>query len=114
MSSGNQQDRFQPKMHIKKGDRVRVIAGEYKGIDSEVLEVLPDENKAIVDEVNLVKKHQKPTNEEPGGIIEIAAPIHVSNLMLIDPKTGEPTRIGRKMVDGQMMRYSKKSGEIIK
>ena len=114
MPSRNQQDRFQPKLHIKKGDRVRVIAGEYKGVDGEVLEVIPEENKAIVDEVNLVKKHQKPTNEDPGGIIEISAPIHLSNLMLIDPKTGEPTRIGRKEVDGKLMRYSKKSGEIIK
>ncbi|MAT53839.1 MAG: 50S ribosomal protein L24 [Bacteroidetes bacterium] len=101
-------------MHIKKGDKVMVIAGNYKGATGEVLEVFPKKNRAIVDNVNLVKKHQKPTQNNPeGGIIEMPAPLHLSNLMLIDPKTGEPTRIGRKLVDGKLVRYSKKSGEII-
>lgn len=91
-----------------------VIAGEDKGKVGNVLEVLPDKNRAIIDNVRLVKKHMKPTNENPGGITEIAASVHVSNLMLIDPKTGDPTRIGRKLVDGKLERYSKASGEIIR
>ncbi len=109
--------RFAPKLKIKKGDRVVVIAGAYKDLDKprEVLEVFPDKNRAIVDDVNIVKKHTKPTQNNPGGINEIPAPIHISNLMLVDPKTGEPTRVGRKMgEDGKIVRYSKKSGEIIK
>lgn len=106
--------RFAPKLHIKKGDRVRVIAGDYKGAEGEVLQVFPAKNRAIVENVNIVKKHQKPTQDNPGGIVEMPAPIHVSNLMLLDPKTGEPTRIGRKLVDGKLVRYSKKTGEIIK
>ena len=106
--------RFAPKPKLKKGDQVLVIAGAYRGQKGEILEVLPKKNRAVVQEVNIVKKHQKPTNENPGGINEIAAPIHMSNLMLVDPKTGEPTRIGRKVVDGKIVRYSKKSGEIIK
>ena len=87
---------------------------QIKELTGEVLEVLPKKNRVIVEQVNVVKKHQKPTNENAGGIIEKAAPIHVSNVMLVDPKTGEPTRIGRKEVDGKLVRYSKKSGEIIK
>ncbi len=91
-----------------------VIAGINKGKTGEVLEVFPKKYRAIVDNVNIVKKHQKPTQANPsGGIIEVPAPIHISNLMLLDPKTGEPTRIGRKLVDGKMVRYSKKTGEII-
>jgi large subunit ribosomal protein L24 len=105
--------RFAPKLHIKKGDRVMVIAGSSKGESGEVLEVFPDKNRAIVSDLNIVKKHTKATNDNPGGINEMPAPIHVSNLMLIDPKTGAPTRIGRKLVDGKLKRYSKKSGEII-
>jgi len=110
----NPQKRFAPKLNIKKGDRVVVIAGSYKGSQGEVLEVMPDKNRAIVDNVNMVKKHTKPQGNKPGGINEVAAPIHISNLMLIDPKTGHPTRVGRKEVDGKNVRYSKKSGEIIK
>ncbi|HQU60902.1 MAG: 50S ribosomal protein L24 [Phaeodactylibacter sp.] len=103
-------------MKIKKGDKVVVIAGAYKDLDKvhEVLEVFPEKNRAIVDEVNMVKKHTKPSQDNPGGINEVPAPIHLSNLMLVDPKTGEPTRVGRKEVDGKIVRYSKKSGEIIK
>lgn len=114
MSKNVKQSRFAPKLHLKKGDRVRVIAGANKGEEGEILEVLPHKNKAIVEEVNMVKKHEKPTQDSPGGINEIPAPIHLSNLMLIDPKTGAPTRIGRKVVDGKIVRYAKKSGEIIK
>ena len=112
--STNQQKRFAPKLHVKKGDRVRVIAGSYRGAEGEVLEVLPEKNRAVVENVNMVKKHTKASNDNPGGINEVPAPVHLSNLMVIDPKTGEPTRIGRKVVDGKNVRYSKKSGEIIK
>jgi large subunit ribosomal protein L24 len=109
--------RFAPKINIKKGDKVVVIAGAYKDRSKvrEVLEVIPAKNRAIVEDVNIVKKHTKPTQESAGGIKEVPAPIHISNLMLVDPKTGEPTRVGRKRDDnGQLVRYSKKSGETIK
>jgi large subunit ribosomal protein L24 len=74
----------------------------------------PMKNRAIVEGVNVVKKHQKPTNDQPGGIIDREAPIHISNLMLVDPKSGEPTRVGRREENGKIVRYSKKSGETIK
>ena len=90
-----------------------IIAGSYKGTTGEVLEVLPTKNRAVVEGVNVQKKHQKPSNDNPGGIIEQYAPIHISNIMLIDPKSGDATRIGRKKEDGKSVRYSKKSGEII-
>lgn len=106
--------RFAPKLHVKKGDQVMVISGASKGSTGEVKEVIPAKNRAVVEGVNMVKKHTKPVNDNPGGIIEVEAAIHISNLMLIDPKSGEPTRIGRKEVDGKLVRYSKKSGEIIK
>lgn len=102
------------KLHIRKGDRVRVIAGSYKGAEGEVLEVFPNKYRAIVEEVNIVKKHTKASNDNPGGINETPAPLHISNLMLLDPQNGEPTRVGYKKVDGKSVRYSKKSGEIIK
>lgn len=111
----SKKSRFAPKLHIKKGDKVIVVAGASKGdTPREVLEVLTSENRAIVADVNMVKKHLKATNDNPGGITETPAPIHISNLMLVDPKSGEPTRIGRREEDGKMVRYSKKSGEIIK
>ena len=113
----NQQKRFAPKLKIKKGDRVFVVAGAYKDLDTarEVLEVFPAKNRAIVDQVNMVKKHLKPTQDSAGGIQEVPAPVHISNLMLVYPKTGEPTRVGRKVdADGKLVRFSKKSGEIIK
>jgi len=106
--------RFAPKLHIKTGDKVKVIAGSNKGQEGIVKAVFPKENRAIVDGLNMVFKHTKPVNDNPGGINEIEAPIHVSNLMLVDPKSGKPTRIGRKLVDGKIKRFSKKSGEIIK
>ncbi len=115
--SNNIAKRFTPKLKIKKGDKVVVIAGAYKDRSRvrEVKEVYPDLNRALVDQVNMVKKHKKPTQDDPGGIVEQAAPIHISNLMLVDPKTGEPTRVGRKEGEnGKLVRYSKKSGEIIK
>lgn len=108
MANNKTKKRF--KLHIKKGDRVKVIAGASKGSEGEVMEVIPKKYRAIVDGVNLAKKHMKPTQDNPGGINEVAMPIHISNLMLIDPSSGEPTRIGRKEVDGKLVRYSKKSG----
>lgn len=105
--------RFAPKLHVKKGDKVRVISGSAKGSEGEIKQVFPSKNRAIVEGVNMVKKHTKPVNDNPGGIIEVEAPIHISNLMLVDPKTGEATKTGRKEVDGKMVRFSKKSGEIV-
>ncbi|MBV5315884.1 MAG: 50S ribosomal protein L24 [Prolixibacteraceae bacterium] len=107
---------MQKKLHIKKGDTVIVVAGNYNGREGKVLEVIRATEKAIVEGVNMVKKHTKPNAAHPqGGIVEKEAPIHISNLMNKDPKTGKPTRIGRKLNDkGKLVRYSKKSGEEIK
>ena len=104
------------KIHIKKGDLVYVNTGEYKGQKGKVLEVLPKKQRAIVEGVNMVSRHTKPNNEYPqGGIIKREATIHISNLSLIDPSSGEPTRIGRRLNDdNKLVRYSKKSGEEIK
>ncbi|MBR4582956.1 MAG: 50S ribosomal protein L24 [Bacteroidales bacterium] len=104
------------KLHIKKGDTVYVNAGESKGQQGRVLEILKKKNRAIVEGVNLISKHQKPNAAHPqGGIIKQEAGIHISNLMLVDPKTGKPTRIGRKKnEEGKLVRYAKKSGEEIK
>lgn len=109
-----QQKRFAPKLKIKKGDMVVVIAGADKGAEGEVLEVFPTKNRAIVEDVNMVKKHSKPTGDNPGGIIDKPASVHISNLMLIDPKSGEPTRVGRRVEDGKIVRYAKDSGETIR
>jgi len=106
--------RFQPKFKIKKGDKVLVITGNSKGTTGEVLEVFPNKNRVIVEGANLVKKHQKPTNDAPGGIVDVAAPIHISNVKLVDPKTGNATRVGRRVEDGKIVRFSKSSGETIK
>jgi len=114
MSKKVKQSRFALKLHVKKGDKVKVIAGANKGDTGEVLEIHTKSFRAIVDGVNMVSKHTRPTETNAGGINQIPAPIHLSNLMLIDAKTGEPTRTGRKIVDGKSVRYSKKSGEIIK
>ena len=107
---------MQKKLHIKKGDTVIVITGESKGQKGRVLEVNRDKNRAIVEGVNLVSKHTKPNAKAPqGGIIKKEALIHISNLMLVDPTTGKPTRVGRKLNDSdKLVRYSKKSGEEIK
>lgn len=104
------------KLHIKKGDTVVVLAGESKGQKGRVLEVQVQKQRAIVEGVNMVSKHTKPNAENPqGGIIKQEAPIHISNLMNVDPSTGTPSRIGRRLNDkGKLVRYSKKSGEEIK
>lgn len=104
----------QPKLHIKKGDTVKVIAGDARGQQGKVLSVLVDKYRAVVEGINLVSKHTKPnsTNTQ-GGIVKKEAPIHLSNLMLID-NTGKPARTGRKLNNDKLVRYSKKSGEVIK
>ena len=106
-------------MRIKEGDQVEVIAGNDKGLRGTVQGVFPEKNRVVISGVNLVKKHQKsrPSGGRApaqGGIIEFEAPVDVSNVMLVCPQTGEPTRIGiRRDEDGQAIRYSKKSGEDI-
>lgn len=102
------------KIHVKKGDKVLVISGAYKGTEGEVQQVFPKKYRAIVSGVNVSKKHTKPTADQPGGINEVEQPIHLSNLSLVDPKSGKATRIGRKIVGDKSVRYSKKTGEIIK
>ena len=106
---------MQKKIHIKKGDSVIVITGESKGQKGRILEVDRDKSRAIVEGVNLVSKHTKPNAKAPqGGILKKEAPVHLSNLMLIDPTTGKPTRVGKKLNDNnKLVRYSKKSGEEI-
>jgi large subunit ribosomal protein L24 len=107
---------MQKKLHIRKGDIVIVNSGEYKGQQGRVLEIEKKQTRAIVEGVNMVSKHTKPNADNPqGGIIKKEAPIHISNLNVIDPSTGEATRIGRKKDDKEkLVRYSKKSGEEIK
>lgn len=104
------------KLHIKKGDLVYVNAGDDKGSTGRVLKVIPEDKKAIVEGLNIVKKHTKPNSKNPqGGIVEQEAPIHISNLQVVDPKTGKATRVGRKEnAEGKLVRISKKSGEEIK
>lgn len=102
------------KMHVKKGDKVQVISGKDKGKQGVILEAIPKKNRVIVEGVNIVKKHTKPSQANPqGGILEVEAPIHASNVMPVDPKTKEPTRVGYKFVDGKKVRYAKKSGEVL-
>ena len=99
---------------IKKGDTVVVLTGRDKGRSGEVLRVLPTENRVLVDGVNMVKKHKRPSPASAGGIESIAAPIHVSNVAHKDPKSGGPTRIGFKVLeDGRKVRFAKSSGEVI-
>ena len=98
-------------MNLVKGDTVIVIAGRDKGKTGVIQKVIPEQNRVVVENVNLRKKHRKPTQTNPeGGIVEIYAPIDASNVMLLDPKTKKPTRIGHKIVKGKKVRYAKKSG----
>jgi len=102
------------KLKIKTGDNVRVIAGDHKNSEGKVLSVDREKNKAIVEGVNLVSKHEKPSAKNPqGGIVKQEAAIHISNLSLVDPKSGEATRTGFELRDGKKVRYSKKSNEVI-
>ena len=100
---------------IKKGDRVQVLTGRDRGKRGEVLAVMPSEGRALVQGVNLVKRHQKPQGmNRPGGIQEKEAPIHLSNLALVDPKTDKPTRVGfRVLEDGKKVRVARPSGEVL-
>ena len=104
------------KLHIKKGDMVYVNAGNDKGKTGKVLEIITKKDRAIVEGVNMVSKHTKPNAKHPqGGIIKQEAGIHISNLQVVDPAKGGPTRIGRRMGEnGKLVRYAKKSGEEIK
>ncbi|MCH5248045.1 MAG: 50S ribosomal protein L24 [Muribaculaceae bacterium] len=102
-------------MKIRKGDTVYVRSGEDRGRTGRVLRVIRDKQRAVVEGINIVSKSTKPSAKHPqGGIIKMEAPIHISNLSLIDPKTGKPTRVGIKRENGVKVRYSKKSGEEIK
>ena len=98
-------------MHVKKGDKVKVITGKDKGKTGVILAAFPKKDRVLVEGVNIVKKHTKPNQASPqGGIISLEAAIHVSNVMIIDPKTDEPTRVGYKIEDGKKVRVAKKSG----
>ena len=107
---------MQKKINIKKGDTVIVITGESKGQKGRVLEVDRDKNRAIVEGVNMVSKHTKPNAKAPqGGILKKEAPVNISNIMLVDPTSGKPTRVGKRLNEkSKLVRYSKKSGEEIK
>lgn len=99
---------------VKKGDRVVVTTGRDKGKTGEVLGVMPKDGRVLVQGVNMIKRHTRPSQTQQGGIIEREAPLHLSNVMLADPKSGEPTRVGFKVLDdGRKVRFAKRSGEVI-
>lgn len=106
----------QPKFHIRKGDTVKVIAGDDKGKTGKVMEVITDKTRAVVEGINMVTKHQKPSAGKPeGGIKKIEGTLHISNLMLVDPSDGKAVRTGRKLNEkGKLQRYSRKTGGFIK
>jgi large subunit ribosomal protein L24 len=106
----------QPKLHIRKGDTVKVLAGDDKGKTGKVLEVNLEKRRAFVEGVNIMTKHEKPSAGKPeGGIKKVEAPIHISNLALVDPASGNTTRVGRKLDDkGKLQRFAKKTGQFIK
>jgi len=101
--------------HVRKGDTVVVVAGKERGKRGRVLRVIPEKSRVVVERINMIKKHQRPTQKlRQGGIIEREGPIHLSNVMLVDPTSGKPTRIGmRALTDGKKVRVARKSGEII-
>jgi len=103
------------KLKVKTGDLVKVIAGNHKGEQGKIVRVFSDKNKAIVEGINVVSKHNKPTTENPqGGISKKEAPIHISNIALVDPKTKEATRVGYRMEGDKKVRFAKKSNQVIK
>lgn len=112
----DRKNNLQPKLHVRKGDTVKVLAGDDRGKEGKVLEVNREKRRALVEGVNMMTKHTKPSAGKPeGGITKAESFIHISNLMLIDPASGKPTRVGRKLNDkGKLQRFSKKTGEIIK
>ena len=101
--------------HVRKGDTVVVVAGKERGKRGRVLRVIPDKNRVVVERINMIKKHQRPTQKlRQGGIIEREGAIHLSNVMLVDPTSGKPSRIGmRELSDGKKVRVARKSGEIL-
>ena len=101
------------KLKIKKGDQVIVLSGDDKGKTGEVVKAMPKEGKVVVQGVNLVKRHTKPSQTNPGGIVTKEAPINVSNVAIVDPKTHRASKIGYKNVDGKKVRVARKSGEVI-
>lgn len=115
MKSGIQNNRFSPKLKIKKNDNVVVLAGNDKGKKGRVIEVLVNDGRVLVEGVNIISRHTKPNAANPnGGIVKKEAPIHISNVALVDPKSGAATRVGRKVENGKIVRIAKKSGEVIK
>lgn len=101
-------------MFIKKGDTVLVVAGDSKGKTGTVLHVLTKQNRVVVEGVNIVSKHSKPSNSNPdGGIVKKEAPIHISNVQYLETKSNVPTKVGKKIVDGKKVRYAKKSGNVL-
>jgi len=102
------------KLKIKSGDTVIVTAGDHKGSEGKVMKVILEKNKAIVEGVNMVSKHEKPSATNPqGGIVKKEAAIHISNLSLVDPKTGTATRVGYRMEEGKKVRFTKKSNQVL-
>ena len=101
------------KLKIKKGDQVVVLSGDDKGKTGEVVKAMPKDGKVVVQGINLVKRHTKPSQTTPGGIITKEAPINVSNVALVDAKSGKPTKVGYKEIDGKKVRVARKSGEVI-
>ena len=102
-----------PKMKIKKGDQVIIISGDDKGKTGEVIKAMPKENRVVVSGVNMVKRHTKPSQTNAGGIVSKEAPINVSNVAIVDPKSGKATKVGYKEENGKKVRFARKSGEVI-
>lgn len=102
-----------PKLKIKKGDQVVILSGDDKGKTGEVVKAMPKESKVVVQGINLVKRHTKPSQTTPGGIITKEAPINVSNVSIADPKSGKATKIGYKEINGKKVRVARKTGEVI-
>lgn len=102
------------KIKIKKGDQVIVLAGGDKGKKGEVVKVIPEKNRAVVQSLNMIKKHTKPSANSPqGGIVEMEAPIHISNLAIVDPESGDATKVGYRIEDDKKVRFAKKSGKTV-
>ncbi|MBL8654842.1 MAG: 50S ribosomal protein L24 [Alphaproteobacteria bacterium] len=100
-------------MKVRKDDEVAVLTGREKGKTGKIVKVFPDDETVLIQGVNMVKRHTRPTQGRPGGIVEKEAPIHVSNVALIDPKDRKPTKVGYKTVDGRKLRFARRSGEMI-